>query len=172
MKKNLFSIIVIVLLTLNLILSVVLTVVLMPQAKNANQLIQKVAAAIDLELEESNPDTVETIPIEQIATYDVNGGEALLINLKKADDGVTHYANIEVSLSMNTKNDDYSTYSETLSEKESLIKSEINAVVSQYTYEEFTSDQAGVQQAILESLQTMFDSDFIIGVNFPSAIAE
>ncbi|MFV0464726.1 MAG: flagellar basal body-associated FliL family protein [Lachnospiraceae bacterium] len=172
MKKNLFSIIVIVLLLINLICTIVLTIGVLPQAKNANRLIERVAAAIDLEINDSTTETTETISIDQITTYDVNGGEALVINLKKSDDGSSHYASVEVSLSMNIEHEDYSTYGETLSTKESLIKSQINSVISGHTYDEFTTNQAGIQQEILTALQTMFDSNFIIGVDFPSAIAE
>lgn len=52
--------------------------------------------------------------------------------------------------------------------KETLIKNDINTIVSGYTMEQFREDEQSVKDAILEDLQEMFGSDFIVGVSFSS----
>ena len=73
---------------------------------------------------------------------------------------------------MDTKNDGYKEYGETLADRESLIKNQINTIISGYTYEEFNADTQAIQDEILKNLQTMFDSDFIISVGFPTVTCQ
>ena len=49
-----------------------------------------------------------------------------------------------------------------------MIKNDINTIVSGYTMEQFREDEQSVKDAILEDLQEMFGSDFIVGVSFSS----
>lgn len=73
---------------------------------------------------------------------------------------------IAITLSMNNEHEDYKTYGESLGDRESLIKSEIINVVGQYTMAEAQADEEALKQAILESIQNMFGSDFIFRVDF------
>lgn len=173
MKKNLITMVILALVLVNLILTAVMAITIMPETKKANELITQVCSAIDLELKGGPAvSDVASVPIDKLATYDVAAGESMTINLKDSGDGSKHYAVIEVSLSMNMESDGYKSYGETLEEKDSLIKSEINKVVANYTYEDFTTDQQVVKNAILENLQKLFDSDFIVSVGFPTVTCE
>ena len=72
-------------------------------------------------------------------------------------------------MSLNTKSDGYKSIGiEGLKAKETLIKNDINTIVSEYTMEQFREDEQSVKDAILEDLQEMFGSDFIVGVSFSS----
>lgn len=164
MKKNLISVLILVLVLVDTILTALLLITVLPQSKKSNELITKVCAAIDLELESGETTDVSQVPIENQEVYDI--ADSMTINLKKAEDGVEHYAVLTVSLTLNTANEDYATYQPTLSTNESMIKSTINSIVSGYTYDEIREDQTAVQDAILEELQSMFGSDFIIGVGW------
>ena len=104
MKKNLMTVIILALVLVNLVLTAILAFTIIPQTRKSNQLIDKIASAIDLELEA----------------------------------------------------------------KETLIKNDINTIVSGYTMEQFREDEQSVKDAILEDLQEMFGSDFIVGVSFSS----
>lgn len=175
MKKNLISVLVLALVLVNLILTAILTISILPQTKKANELITQVCSAISLELNSGDTTSVVAadVPIDKIATYDVSAGEAMTINLKDSGDGKKHYVTMNVLISMDTTNKKaYKAYGESMSEKDSLIKSQINTIVSGYTFEEFTGDQKAVQDEILASLQQMFDSDFIIGVEFPEVTSQ
>lgn len=170
MKKNLMTVVILALVLVNLILTAILTISILPQTKKANELITQVCSAIDLELNSGdNVANAINIPIEQVMTHDIPD---MTINLKDSADGTKHYASLSVSISMDKDNDGYKSYGESMSERESLIKSRITTVVSGYTYEEFNADQASVQNEILKELQKMFDSDFIISVGFPTVTSQ
>ncbi len=164
MKKNLISVLILVLVLVDTILTAILLITVLPQSQKANELITKVCSAIDLELESGETVNTSQVPIADQEVYDI--ADSLTINLKKDTDGTEHYAVLTVSLTLNKTDEDYETYQPTLSTNESMIKSTINNVVSGYTYDEIRNDQQAVQDAILEELQTMFDSDFIIGVGW------
>ena len=167
MKKNLMTVVVLALVLVNLILTAILTITILPETKKANELITQVCSAIDLELKSGSvTSSITNVPIDQVVTHDVNGGESMTVNLKESADGKEHYATVAISISMDTENEGYKTYGETLTDRESLIKSEINKVISEYTFEEFNADQQGVQDAILAALQELFGSDFIFSVGF------
>ncbi len=164
MKKNLMSVLILALLIVNLVLTSILTITILPQTKKSNELISQVCSAINLELQSGEVTDASTIPMDQIEVYNLT--DSLTISLKDSKDGSEHYAVISASISMNKKSDDYDTYGKTISEKESLIANEINNIVSKYTIEEMKEDQQSVQNEILADLQKMFDSDFIVGVAF------
>jgi len=168
MKKNLITVIILALVLANLILTAILVFTIIPQTKKSNQLIDQVCSAINLELQsgENTPATPE-VPIEDVETYAITDG--FTVNLKQGEDGKQHYAVFSVSLSLNTKSDGYKSIgTEGLKAKETLIKNDINTIVSGYTMEQFREDEQSVKDAILEDLQEMFGSDFIVGVSFSS----
>lgn len=164
MKKNLITVITLALVLVNLVLTVILTITIIPETKQANALITKVCSAIDLDLESGSATSNANVPIDQIELYDI--ADTLTINLKKGEDGKAHYAMVNVSISIDTKHEDYKTMSEQVAGKDSLIRAEINNVVSSYTIEEIQENQEAVQKEILKNLQQLFGSDFIVAVGF------
>lgn len=182
MKKNLITVIILALVLVNLILTVILTFTIIPQTKKSNALIDQVCAAIGLELEAGQEDAAPEIPIKDIETYKIE--ESFTVSLKDSgtaenasdDKKKKHYAIFSVSLSMDKNSKGYKkTYkgAEGLAEKETIIQSEINTIVSNYTIEEFNADgYRNVKNEILESMQEMFGKDFIVGVNFSSVTTE
>lgn len=168
MKKNLFSIIIIALLVMNLVLTGVLVFSIIPASKKTNELVSKVCSAIDLELESNRNSGVSNVPIDKIQVYDI--ADSMTINLKNGDDNKEHYAVVSVSLSLNTEHDDYSTYGEKINEKESLIKNEIRSVVASYTLSEIKSDPDAVTTELLKRIQALFNSDFIVSVAFRDVV--
>ena len=170
MKKNLITVVILALVLVNLILTAILTITILPQTKKANELITQICSAINLELRSGSVTSDSmSVPIDKVASHDI---PEMTINLKDSGDGKSHYATVSVSLSMNTESDGYKEYGETMAERDSLIKSQINAVVSGYTYEEFTANQQEVQNAILADLQKLFSSDFIVSVGFPTVTSQ
>ena len=167
MKKNLITVITLALVVMNLVLTVILTITILPETKKANELITKVCSAIDLDLESGSATSNADIPIDQIDVYDIEDQQT--INLKSSGDGKDHFAVITVSISMDKKNKDYKDLQPEVENKVELIKGEINNIVSQYTIEEIKNNQSAVQTEILKDLQKMFGSDFIVAVGFPTA---
>lgn len=169
MKKNLMTVVILALVLANLILTAILAITILPETRKANELITQVCSAIDLELNSGATSAKLDVPLEQVANYDISD---MTINLKDSADGKAHYATLSISLAMDTKNDGYKEYGETLADRESLIKNQINTIISGYTYEEFNADTQAIQDEILKNLQTMFDSDFIISVGFPTVTCQ
>lgn len=167
MKKNLITVITLALVVVNLVLTVILTITILPETKKANELITKVCSAIDLDLESGSATSSANIPIDQIDVYDIEDQQT--INLKSSGDGKDHFAMITVSISMDKKNKDYKDLQPEVENKIELIKGEINNIVSQYTIDEIKNNQSAVQNEILKDLQKMFGSDFIVAVGFPTA---
>lgn len=167
MKKNLLTVITFALVLVNLVLTIVLTISIVPETKKANELITKVCGAIDLDLESGSASSGANIPIDQIEPYYME--DKMTINLKKGEDGKDHFAMITVTLSINKEHEDYKKLNPQVAEKDKLIKAEISDIVSQYTLEEIKGNQGAVQNEILKSLQKMFGSDFIVDVGFPDA---
>ena len=167
MKKNLITVITLALVVMNLVLTVILTITILPETKKANELITKVCSAIDLDLESGSATSSANIPIDQIDVYDIEDQQT--INLKSSGDGKEHFAVITVSISMDKKNKDYKDLQPEVENKVELIKGEINNIVSQYTIDEIKNNQSAVQNEILKDLQKMFGSNFIVAVGFPTA---
>ena len=165
MKKNLMTVIILALVLVNLVLTAILTII--PQTRKSNQLIDKIASAIDLELEDGSSKDTAAVPVEDIEVYDIEA--SFTVNLSPSGDGKDHVAVFSIGLSLNTKSDGYKSIgTEGLKAKETLIKNDINTIVSGYTMEQFREDEQSVKDAILEDLQEMFGSDFIVGVSFSS----
>lgn len=174
MKKNLMSVIILALVLVNLVLTAILTFTIVPQTRKSNELIDQVCSAINLELESGEDQSTPTVPIEDIEAYKIES--SFTVNLQPGEDGAKHYAVFSVSLSMNTQSDGYKEYkgAEGLSAKETIIQSEINTIVSNYTLEDFNANgYQSVKDDILAAIQEMFGSkDFIVGVNFSSVTTE
>ncbi len=171
MKKNLMSVLILALVLANLILTAVLAFTIIPQTKKSNELIDQVCSAIDLELESGESITV---PIENIEMYNI--ADSFTCNLKDNGDGKDHYAIFTVGLSLNTESEEYNAKdggAANLSAKETIIKDQINSIVSKYTIEEFKADgNYAVKQEILKTMQDIFGAEFIVGVSFSSVNAQ
>ena len=104
--------------------------------------------------------------MDKTATYDIGGDDKMTIAFQPGEDGDTHYAQVEVVLSMNMDSEGYKTYGATMDERKSIIRSTILEIMQAYTVDEVRGNEAAIQQQILEALQQLFDSDFIFKVSF------
>ena len=167
MKRNLLSVVILVLVLVNTVLSVVLMVSVVGTAKKTSALIDGISSALSLELESQKAaEGTSAIPMTNIKVYTLS--DSMTIPLKEGTDGKPHYCLLEASFSINTESEDYVSgkYTEDLSPQESLIRDKIFNIVSQYTMEEARSNQELIKQQILEAMQSMYDSDFIFNVSF------
>lgn len=167
MKKNLMSVIILALLVVNLVLTAIMMFTTVSANRKTAALVDNIATVLDLELSTGSAGQeaeVVTVSVTDSQVYDI--ADAMTIALKPSEDGSDHYALCEVSFSLNTKDEDYKTYQPLLAERESKIKSEIIDVIGSYTKEEASANVPGLQQAILERIQKMFDSDFIYEAYF------
>lgn len=172
MKKSLINIITLAVSVANMVLMVVLVFAIVPAMNNTNNLITKICSAIELELSNSTGFiSTDNIPIQDLAIYDLS--EELRAGLKNDAAGKPHYMMFKVTISMNSKHEDYSTYgtAEAMLEREGLIRSRIFRIVSDYTIEEAQGNIAALEEATLASLKQLYNgSDFIIDVSFTDYI--
>lgn len=174
MKKNLMSILILALVLANLVFTALLTFSILPATRNANKLIEEVAEAIHLELNAGKTTGQSNVSMENLETYNLSEGETITINLKKGSDGEDHFAVVSVYLSLNKEHEDYDKYGATMDSKASIIKNAVISSISAHTKEEMNdqSVQDEVVEEILESLQMLYDSDFIVSVGFTSLLLQ
>jgi flagellar FliL protein len=173
MKKNLISVLILALVFANFVLTAIMMFTVMPQTKKANELIEKVCSAIDLDLNSGAVTGTSNVPIDQQEIYKVNAGEDITVNLAAGGDGKNHYAVVSVSLVLNMNSENYEKYGQDfLTSQDDSITDNINKIVSSYTYDQFTTELDTIRAEILEKMQDIFGSDYVIGVNFSNSIAE
>ncbi|MDD3172564.1 MAG: flagellar basal body-associated FliL family protein [Herbinix sp.] len=167
MKKNILTIIIMAIVLINTVLTGFLIFVIVPTSNKTNELVTKVSSIINLELE--SPNEEDQISIADIESYPIT--DKLTINLA-SDDGTDHYMTVNVTLSENTKNEDYLALSEKVASNEDAIKEIISDAFSQYTKDEVKPNKEAIRTQILTGIQEYFNSDFIINVSFGNLIIE
>ncbi|SFP91196.1 flagellar FliL protein [Lachnospiraceae bacterium XBB1006] len=174
MKKNLMSVLIFALVLVNLAFTAVMTFSILPATKNANQLIEDVAKAIKLELNAGKNTGVQNVSMADLETYSVNAGETINILLKKGSDGKDHYAVVSAYLSLNSKSEEFDTYKGTIDQKDQIIREAITRAVGARTKDEMSDQdvQAEVREEILEELQAVYNSDWIVDVGFASFLLQ
>ena len=171
MKKNLMSILILALLVVNIVLTAIMMFSVTGAMKSTTALVGRIAGVLDLELDLGADENA--VSIDDIVIYDIS--EPMTIPLKmdtslgedgKPKESSTSYLRVSVSLQLDSTNEDYKKYQESLATNESMIKAEIIEVISSYTAQEFQNDQDGVRSEILARLRRLYNSDFIYKVVF------
>lgn len=163
MKKNLPTILLIVMAFMNLTLSIVLVIAVVPAANKTNRAVTKVAQILDLELESKEP--TPELTVEDIEPY--NFEEKITVNLaKSAGHSGSQFAQISLSLSLNKKNSDYTAKKELIADRETSIREIVSEAFGKYTKDTVLSSKEEIKKEILAGLGELFESDFIIGVSF------
>lgn len=173
MKKNLISVLILSLVFANFVLTALLMFTVLPETKKANQMIEDVCAAVDLELNSGAATGSSGFKIDKVTPYAVNGGEKMTMSFANDADGSSHYLVATISLSMNIESDDYETYGDAgPADKDSIIKSTITSIVHKYTMEEFNNDMDVLSDDILKEMQNLFSGDYIVGVNISDVVTQ
>lgn len=166
MKKSLLTLITFALVLVNLVLTAVMALTIVPEVKNVNGLISKISESIDLDIQSGNEKTGGSmLSIDSIEPWSIT--DNMTINLKRGEDGKDHFAIVKVTFSKNMKSDAYENYSD-LGTYEDVLKGEINKIVSAYTMEELSADTKGVLEEIKNNVNSIFGSDLIADVTFAS----
>ena len=166
MKRNLLSVLILALMIVNIALTVVMMISVTQTNKKTAALVDSIAMVLNLEIEKQEAEG--PIPISDLDIYPVEGEMTIL--LKADDSGQSHYAVVSVSIVMNTKDEDYATYQPMVSQRESLIKSEIMEAFGSYTKSEVEADSSIVANDIKQRLQNLFGSKFITDVTFQKIV--
>lgn len=166
MKKNLMSVLILVLCLVNLVFNALIVFTLLPQSKQLNNMITDVCQAINLNLKSGSATGADSVPPEEIEVYNVAAGEKLTVSVSGGG-----YVQFTVSLSLNTNSDNHDVYtSEVLTSQDSIITSSIRNIISSYTLAEIQDKDkfADITDEMLAELQTMYGKDYVIAVNIAS----
>ena len=166
MKRNLLSVLILALMIVNIALTAVMMVSVTQTNKKTAALVDSISMVLNLEIEKQEADG--PVPISDLDVYPIP--DEMTILLKADDSGASHYAVVSVSIVMNTKDEEYEQYKPMVSERESLIKSEIMEAFGSYTKAEVEADSSIVGNDIKERLQTLFGSKFITDVTFQKIV--
>ena len=177
MKKNLMTVITMVLCLVNLVLTAVVVFAVVPEINNVNSLIAKVSEAIELDVKTgSDADGAATVSVDDQYLYKVNNGESMNINLKDSGDGKNHVAVVKVTVTMNKTSEKYALYgpdSENAGNYDDKYKSFVIQELSQFTIDELKENNTLGQDEIRDDLNSYFgDSSFIISVNYAEFMYE
>lgn len=169
MKKNLMSVLILILLIVNIALSAVMMISIVGTNQKTAQLMDSILLAMNLEL--YGPDSGANVPLSDSEPYDFGGKNEMQILLAPSftvkEDGTAvkgkdTYIVFDIALLMNTKHEDYATYSENIDSYKGMLLDTIESVVSAHTEEEcragFTDD---IREEILRAVQNLFKSQFI-----------
>jgi flagellar FliL protein len=161
------SIIILALLVVDIVLSAIMMVSVSSASRKTAALVSDISALVGIEINGLPQSDVASSTPSMADTAVYNISDELTIPLKNSEgDDKTHYAVGNVSLSMDSTHEDYATYSETMSDREGLIKDVIFDVIGNYTMEEMQSDSKTVKAELLSRIQELFGSDFIYSVSF------
>lgn len=162
MKKNMLTILVIVLSIVNLTLTAYMIITVIPNAQRTDQLITKIMQIIDLELESPLPSNINTnYSIENVEKYTL---EEMTANLKTGEDGKAHYAVINASLTINNADEDYAKLNPMVDTMKSDLSSIVIENVQKYTFDELSEPETKkeIRKQIVADVQTLFNSRFIV----------
>lgn len=168
MKKNIFTIIIMAITLINTILLAVLIFVIVPTSNKTNQLVNRVASIVDLELE-SPEDKAASVGVADIEVQKIS--EKMTVNLKKSDDK-NHYALVNLSLSINSKHEDTEALTPKIAENENEIMEIVTEEFAKYTIDEVNDKKNDIKEKVLMRIQDYFNSDFIINVSFGNIILQ
>lgn len=173
MKKNLLSLLILVLLIVNIAMTAVMMISVTGTNKKTAELITSIATALNLELYTPSGKPVADVPLSETEAYD--DIPALMIPLSPSivvnPDGTTttsskvSYFGFKLTLMQNTKHKDYKKMGgkENLDGRVSLVTDAVNKVVGAHTLEECQTPEGreSISEEILAEIQRLFGSDFI-----------
>ena len=139
-------------------------------------MVGNIAVALNLELTEPGQgDQMAAVSLEDTEVYAIAGSMTVPLALETetgAETGETprqSYLICNISLSINTKHEDYKTYgsAEAMAAKEELIKDAISSIISKHTTAELQADTGleNLKTELLTAVQDLFQSDFIYKIS-------
>ncbi|MBQ1682238.1 MULTISPECIES: hypothetical protein [Agathobacter] len=170
MKKNLMSVLILVLCLVNLVFNALIVFTILPQSKQLNNMITDVCQAINLNLKSGSAVGADSVPADQITVYKVLADgekEQMTVSVK---DGVCVFA---ASLSLNNNSENASKFTvDVLTSQNSIIASTIQKVVAKYTCAELKNvdSREDIIDEILVDMQDMYGKDYVISVNLSSVV--
>jgi len=164
MKKNLLTILILALMIVNVALSVITMISVTGTNKKTAALVDTIATVLNLELVTDGEDETSSISLADTEIYTI--ADSMTIPLKIGVDGKQEYMLCKISLSINTKDDDYKTYnSTTITQYEPYIKQAIEEVISGYDMEYCRDHRDELKDEVLQAVQKWLGSKVIYDIS-------
>ncbi len=170
MKKNLLSVLILVLMLVNIALSAVMMTNVISTNQKTAELMDSIGAAMNLELY-----TPGAGPEVSLANTETHVMSQMMIPLAYSqvtnEDGTTGtsskqiYLVFDISLLIDKTHEDYAEYSGKIGDYDTMIQDAIERVVSNYTEEECRASFTGdIRNEMITAVQNLFESKFIYGI--------
>lgn len=165
MKKNITTIIILALVVLNVVLTSLMVFVMMPAFSKMNNVLTEVAAIINLEKEPTKEeDGNNQVAIGDLSVFSLD--KSLQINLK-SEGSKLHYAAIDsISISMNTKAQDYKVISENMESNSVRFAEIVTNCLAAYTLEEANAKRNDIKKEVLDAANEAFQTTCFVEVSF------
>lgn len=169
MKKNLLSILILVLLIVNIVLTTVMMISVTGTNDKTAKLVASISTALNLELHAPGQEVETAVSLADTETYDLS---ELMIPLTSSgvvnEDGTVSstkqsYIVFTLSLLQNKEHEDYGKLggSENMKARESLVSDVVTRVVGGHTLQDCQTNLDAIREEILKEIQQLFGSDFI-----------
>lgn len=171
MKKNLLSVLILVLMIVNIAMSAVMMISVTGTNKKTAALMDSIATAMNLEW--NSPGNTTDVPLSDSETYNIGTMTILLAYSQVVgEDGTVStsdkqmYIVFDIALLLNKTHEDYEAYGgDNMSQYDSIIKDTVEGVVTQYTEEQCRADFSGViRDEILAAIQKKLNSKIVYGI--------
>ena len=170
MKKGTMNIIILVLCLMNIVLTSIIVFAVVPAMNSTTALVNKISSAIDLE-KEAKQQYTDGISIDSVKEYAFE--EKMTVTLKADANGKTNYAQFSVVMALNTEDENYEKYEDTLSDNERLMRNEVEDVVKKYTKTELENNRDLIEEEVTEALRKMYnETEFIYEVSISDLVTQ
>ncbi len=171
MKKNLLSVLILVLMIVNIAMSAVMMISVTSTNQKTAALMDSIGTAMNLEW--NSPGSPDDVPLSDSETYNV-GTMTVHLDYSQVvgEDGTVStsdkqmYIVFDIALLLNKTHEDYESYGgDGMSQYDSIIKDTIENVVTNYTEEECRAEFSGaIRDEILAAIQDQFHSKIVYGI--------
>ena len=165
MKRNITTIMVMALVTLNVVLTGIIMFVMVPSLNKVNTLVTKVSNIIDLELESPKEEPTEVAMADR---EDRTIDTPIQITLKADAQGRISYAAIDsITVTLNKKAKSYEDVTAIFDNNKTYIQDIITSIYAQYDFESAQSNGSQIKTKALEQISKHFDSaDCFLNIGF------
>ena len=172
MKKGMINFVILALVLVNLVLSVILVFTFVPAVNKTNNLVDKIAKIVDLNV--SGDDSQNGTPSAEDTEYlqvKFNDDTSQVFTLKQdATDSKVHYLKLSVTIKLDKRQSDYKEKKSLIESTMTYLGSEIGDIVIEYTKTEASSSKKEMENRLLKALQAYYDTGAIYEVSFPEYV--
>lgn len=166
MKKNITSVIIIALVTLNVVLSGIIMFVMVPSLNKVNNLVTKVSNAVDLDLGNLTEVNSSELTISEKTNYTLEN--SFSGTLQSKGDGKINYVAIDsISFTLNNKADSFADVNTNIANYQTDINDIVTQIFNEYTIDQVSNKQEEIKEKIVERTAALFNNaDCFVSVAF------